>query len=167
MDRSATARVSLSGLNEEGSGHFLVPPGRFPEGWRSVDAAEGDAVWGRGDTGSNHDNRQPVAKRGTLSKAPPAAAARPGTSRPWWMACHAPSRDERFFRNACQPRPVHLVLTPVDLRCCGYTQPAMETSLRDCELTAAGNFCGTQIWHHPPPTVAASDRSVERLRTPV
>jgi RHS repeat-associated protein len=48
--------VSPSTLAEEASGYFLVPPGKLPNGWRSVDAAEGDGVWGRGDTGANHDN---------------------------------------------------------------------------------------------------------------
>ncbi len=47
--------ISPSALNEEASGYFLVPPGRLPNGWRSVDASEGDSVWGRGDTGYNHD----------------------------------------------------------------------------------------------------------------
>jgi RHS repeat-associated protein len=48
--------VSGRTLDEESSGYFLVPPGELPQGWRAVDATEGNAVWGRGDTGSNHDN---------------------------------------------------------------------------------------------------------------
>jgi YD repeat-containing protein len=48
--------ISGATLDEQASGYFLVPPGPFPEGWRSVDASEGNTVWGRGDTGSNHDN---------------------------------------------------------------------------------------------------------------
>ena len=48
--------VSRSTLDEEASGYFLVASGQLPEGWRSVGAPEGDTVWGRGDTGSNHDN---------------------------------------------------------------------------------------------------------------
>ena len=43
--------VSQSTLDEEASGYFLVGPGKLPTGWRSVDATEGNAVWGRGDTG--------------------------------------------------------------------------------------------------------------------
>jgi RHS repeat-associated protein len=49
-------RLSPSTFDEEASGYFLVPPGALPSGWRSVDAAEGSAVWGRGNTGANRDN---------------------------------------------------------------------------------------------------------------
>ena len=48
--------LTASTLDEEASGYFLVPQGNLPEGWRRVDALEGNTVWGRGDTGSNHDN---------------------------------------------------------------------------------------------------------------
>jgi YD repeat-containing protein len=51
-----TVRVSRATMNEEASGYFLLPPGPLPEGWRSVDAAEGQTVWGRGNTGNNKDN---------------------------------------------------------------------------------------------------------------
>ena len=48
-------RVSQATLDEEASGYFLVPVGALPEGWRSVSKAEGAKVWGRGDTGQQHD----------------------------------------------------------------------------------------------------------------
>lgn len=48
-------RVSLTTLDEEASGYFLVPVGPLPPGWRHVSAVEGAKVWGRGDSGSNHD----------------------------------------------------------------------------------------------------------------
>jgi YD repeat-containing protein len=48
-------RVSRLTLDEEASGYFLVPVGPLPPGWRPVSAAEGAKVWGRGDTGANHD----------------------------------------------------------------------------------------------------------------
>jgi RHS repeat-associated protein len=48
-------RVSPATLDEESSGYFLVPNGPLPEGWRSVSAEEGERVWGRGDTGQQHD----------------------------------------------------------------------------------------------------------------
>ena len=50
--------IAISGptLDEESSGYFLVPAGPLPDGWRSVDHTEGVKVWGRGDTGSNHDD---------------------------------------------------------------------------------------------------------------
>ncbi len=47
--------LTPSTFDEEASGYFLVPPGPLPEGWRPVDAEEGSTVWGRGDTGQNHD----------------------------------------------------------------------------------------------------------------
>jgi RHS repeat-associated protein len=47
--------MSRATLDEEASGYFLVPAGPLPTGWRPVGAAEGDSVWGRGDTGSNDD----------------------------------------------------------------------------------------------------------------
>jgi len=42
-------------LEQEASGYFLVPPGDLPAGWRLVEKAEGDSVWGRGDTGISKD----------------------------------------------------------------------------------------------------------------
>jgi len=42
-------------IDEEASGYFLIPPGPLPAGWRTVDAAEGNAIWGRGDTGTSRD----------------------------------------------------------------------------------------------------------------
>jgi len=35
-------------LEAETSGYFLVPPGPLPKGWRAVEPAEGDTVWGKG-----------------------------------------------------------------------------------------------------------------------
>lgn len=49
-------RMSPATLDEEASGYFLVPTGPLPEGWRHVSAAEGSKIWGRGNTGSNHDS---------------------------------------------------------------------------------------------------------------
>jgi RHS repeat-associated protein len=40
-------------LDEESSGYFLVSAGPLPPGWRSVPPTEGEAVWGRGNTGGN------------------------------------------------------------------------------------------------------------------
>lgn len=48
-------RVSPQTLDEEASGYFLVPMGALPDGWRSVSAAEGAKIWGRGNTGNNVD----------------------------------------------------------------------------------------------------------------
>ena len=47
--------ISAATLDEEASGYFLIPPGPLPQGWRAVGKAEGDQVWGRGNTGSNTD----------------------------------------------------------------------------------------------------------------
>jgi RHS repeat-associated protein len=49
-------RITAQTVDEEASGYFLVPSGPLPAGWRAVGKAEGDAVWGRGDTGTNKDN---------------------------------------------------------------------------------------------------------------
>ena len=46
----ASLWVSEKAVNEEASGYFLVPQGDLPAGWRPVSAAEGQTVWGRGDT---------------------------------------------------------------------------------------------------------------------
>ena len=42
------AWVTANALEDECSGYFLVPPGELPKGWRSVDLAEAETVWGRG-----------------------------------------------------------------------------------------------------------------------
>jgi YD repeat-containing protein len=47
--------VARETLDRESRGYFLVPAGSLPDGWQVVSADEGDKVWGRGDTGSNHD----------------------------------------------------------------------------------------------------------------
>src|SRR6185437_13343077 len=49
-------RMSPATLDEEASGYFLVPTGPLPHGWRTVSEEEGAGVWGRGNTGTNHDN---------------------------------------------------------------------------------------------------------------
>jgi RHS repeat-associated protein len=45
--------VSRSALDEQSSGYFLVSTGKLPEGWRAVAAAEGNQVWGKGNTNSD------------------------------------------------------------------------------------------------------------------
>lgn len=47
--------ISSATLDAEASGYFLIPQGPLPPGWRAVGAAEGDSIWGRGNTGSNAD----------------------------------------------------------------------------------------------------------------
>jgi RHS repeat-associated protein len=44
-------------LDDEASGYFLVPTGSLPPGWRKVDEAEGDAVWGKGAYGQGNTQR--------------------------------------------------------------------------------------------------------------
>ena len=52
--------ISTLALDHEASGYFLVPPGPLPPGWRTVPAAEGRAVFGRGTTQkSNKDATGP------------------------------------------------------------------------------------------------------------
>src|SRR5207244_1280003 len=41
----------------ETSGYFLIPPGDLPQGWRRVDAEEGQSVWGKGVTSGNDPDR--------------------------------------------------------------------------------------------------------------
>jgi RHS repeat-associated protein len=48
-----TVWATREALEAETSGYFLIPPGELPRGWRSVDALEGGAVWGKGATTSN------------------------------------------------------------------------------------------------------------------
>ncbi len=64
-------RMSLATLEDEASGYFLVPPGRLPAGWRPVSPAEGSVVWGRGDTGLQHDD-------GATGPSAPPAFSGPG-----------------------------------------------------------------------------------------
>ena len=45
--------ASRDALEAETSGYFLIPPGKLPPGWRTVDAKEGAAVWGKGNTSNN------------------------------------------------------------------------------------------------------------------
>ncbi len=40
-------------LEAETSGYFLVRPGALPRGWRAVEAKEGGAIWGKGNTCCN------------------------------------------------------------------------------------------------------------------
>ena len=54
-------------LEAETSGYFLIPPGDLPRGWRSVDAKEGAAVWGKGVTGGNDPNQYTCSNEQTAS----------------------------------------------------------------------------------------------------
>lgn len=44
--------VSQAALDEESSGYYLVPKGKLPAGWASVDSKEAATIWGRGNAGS-------------------------------------------------------------------------------------------------------------------
>lgn len=64
-------RISQRTLDQEASGYFLIPDGALPQGWRSVSAVEGGMVWGRGDTGVNHDTGATGPKTTPPSKGCP------------------------------------------------------------------------------------------------
>ena len=49
--------VSQRTLDEEASGYFLVPSGRLPSGWQTVEDAEGAKVWGKGQSQDKDKNR--------------------------------------------------------------------------------------------------------------
>ena len=52
-----TVWATKRALETETSGYFLVPPGKLPRGWRSVDVREGGNIWGKGvTTGIDPDN---------------------------------------------------------------------------------------------------------------
>ena len=48
-----TVWATREALEAEASGYFLIPPGELARGWRSVNAQEGGAVWGKGITSYN------------------------------------------------------------------------------------------------------------------
>jgi YD repeat-containing protein len=53
--------VSRAALDEETSGYFLVSGDYLPEGWHAVGDAEGNTVWGKGNTGTdNPQNYKPT-----------------------------------------------------------------------------------------------------------
>jgi len=52
LDRDIWVRSSV--IDEEATGYFLIPAAGPSAGWRSVDTAEGDKVWGRGPVGGNY-----------------------------------------------------------------------------------------------------------------
>ena len=41
-------RITRAALDDEGSGHFLVPEGPLPEGWTAVPSSAGGEIWGKG-----------------------------------------------------------------------------------------------------------------------
>src|SRR6185503_14711872 len=43
-----TVWATRAALEAETSGYFLIPPGPLPKGWRTVEAKEGETVWGKG-----------------------------------------------------------------------------------------------------------------------
>jgi RHS repeat-associated protein len=51
-----TVWATRQALESETSGYFLVPSNALPAGWRAVDRAEGDSIWGKGNTALN-DNK--------------------------------------------------------------------------------------------------------------
>jgi len=48
--------VTARALDNEATGYFLVASGNLPSGWRSVSAAEGRTVWGKGTTENSDPN---------------------------------------------------------------------------------------------------------------
>src|SRR5258707_11618124 len=58
--------ASREALEDETSGHFLVPAGPLPSGWHAVSAQEGSTIWGKGAPSSQ--NPQPLKK--TSNKVP-------------------------------------------------------------------------------------------------
>ncbi|HEY1692882.1 MAG TPA: RHS repeat-associated core domain-containing protein [Polyangiaceae bacterium] len=79
-----TIRITKNTLDEEASGYFLVPPGPLPEGWRAVATAEGDGVWGRGDTGENKDNKGTGPKHHPPPPPPPPDDSWSNRFKNWW-----------------------------------------------------------------------------------
>lgn len=56
--------LSRAALDEEASGYFLVSAGNVPLGWQAVSDAEGDTVWGKGNTGTdNPQNYKPTDQK--------------------------------------------------------------------------------------------------------
>ncbi len=62
-------------LEAETSGYFLIPPGPLPNGWRTVEAKEGDTIWGKGNTQTKDpgvicpdDSKSRLCKLGKKSK---------------------------------------------------------------------------------------------------
>ncbi|MBI3851714.1 MAG: hypothetical protein HY298_15780 [Verrucomicrobia bacterium] len=53
---ATTVWATRQALEAETSGYFLIPPGDLPRGWRSVDAQEGQSVWGKGDPSLSDPN---------------------------------------------------------------------------------------------------------------
>jgi len=53
--------ATRAALEAETSGYFLIPPGALPKGWRTVEAAEGETIWGKGNI-SNKDDRRTRCK---------------------------------------------------------------------------------------------------------
>jgi len=52
--------MSQAALDYESSGYFLIPPGSLTNGWQTVDATEGETVWGKGvTTGSDPNDTTP------------------------------------------------------------------------------------------------------------
>jgi RHS repeat-associated protein len=54
-----TVWATRAALEAETSGYFLMPPGPLPTGWRKVEAAEGETVWGKGVTSTS--DARPIA----------------------------------------------------------------------------------------------------------
>lgn len=48
--------ISKEAVDAEASGHFLVPAGHLPPGWRALDAGEASAVFGKGFSGQTDTN---------------------------------------------------------------------------------------------------------------
>jgi RHS repeat-associated protein len=49
--------ISSTALNNEASGYCLVPRGKLPNGWRTVNTSEGGTIFGKGDTGTSDPSR--------------------------------------------------------------------------------------------------------------
>jgi RHS repeat-associated protein len=63
----STVWATREALEAETSGYFLIPPGELPRGWRTVDANEGAAIWGKGVTGGNDPDQYTCSNEQTAS----------------------------------------------------------------------------------------------------
>jgi RHS repeat-associated protein len=45
--------VTHDALDQEGSGYYLIPEGKLPQGWEPVNESLGNTIWGKGSAGTN------------------------------------------------------------------------------------------------------------------
>jgi YD repeat-containing protein len=123
--------VSRRALDQESSGYFLISGGQLPEGWHPVNEAEGNTIWGKGNTGSDdgggmsQDDYTAHGGGGSGGGGRGGGPGGPGGGGPGGGGPGGGGGDGGTCSNGCAVYDIHLMLVSLNITDIpvGYTPP--------------------------------------------